>query len=737
VFREECLEKRQVLPEVELSRHKLLKLKVIRIEPEIHWDRSRSAYKAVMLENGMRVLAAPEAMVGDEVFIHPETGHYLYKSGDRLRPRKGWPWTLRRIKVRVRSFFDFLFISFVFPGVISRLIKARTIHGEVTVAEAAFLILAAEDPSFGQGNIVEIGTFQGLSTACLAQGNRKFPNNDGHKVIAIDPHYHDTLPIFLKNMKRLGLQEDVTTLISPSAEVACHHQDPVRILWIDGHHEYEFVKQDIELWEPYLIEGGLMLLHDTGRPGVDRCIDELIRRSGNYHSIGVFNGITYAVKGDNRQHSFLSKMERVYQIRNKFVRFAAFLGLGVERSSMLATRLALTRENKKNGHLKVHQFLSLPLLSLASLLFISLVLELVLRISPPPDLAFTMEGRRFKQWAYEHALAESVPTEYGAMKRLKRNVSMHVDYPGVSSYDVYTGDEGFRTLNIDETKRKIFTIGDSLTFGYWVNEEESWPALVNARLQSKNPQIQVANLATPGHSTFDQFAILKEMVPKYRPDWVVVGFSVGNDYYDNYKDRELGIKLGIDVSSAESVTAKDNSFLQRIFDSQYQSSFREWIKLRSYLFNFVWLRLTPTGVAQNYWTFSYPHNPKFLKGVELTRLAFQRLNKFLKSYDCRLLVVILPTKEQIDFERYEEDYAKRRWRASLIGYHFPPREELPFYSRLLSEILDEQGTPHIDLHDAFLARKSEKLFFPNDFHPSRAGYRLIADAVGDYFEKNL
>lgn len=38
---------------------------------------------------------------------------------------------------------------------------------------------------------------------------------------------------------------------------------PIDILHIDGRHKYEDVKEDFENWEPFVKDGGLILLHDT------------------------------------------------------------------------------------------------------------------------------------------------------------------------------------------------------------------------------------------------------------------------------------------------------------------------------------------------------------------------------------------------------------------------------------------------------------------------------------------
>ena len=52
---------------------------------------------------------------------------------------------------------------------------------------------------------------------------------------------------------------------------------PLDLVFIDGDHSYEHVKQDIELWLPKLRKGGILAGHDYGHPDlpdVKRAVDE-------------------------------------------------------------------------------------------------------------------------------------------------------------------------------------------------------------------------------------------------------------------------------------------------------------------------------------------------------------------------------------------------------------------------------------------------------------------------------
>jgi predicted O-methyltransferase YrrM len=51
----------------------------------------------------------------------------------------------------------------------------------------------------------------------------------------------------------------------------------IDMLFIDGDHEYESVKRDIELWAPFVASGGLLCGHDYfDAPGVQQAVREML-----------------------------------------------------------------------------------------------------------------------------------------------------------------------------------------------------------------------------------------------------------------------------------------------------------------------------------------------------------------------------------------------------------------------------------------------------------------------------
>jgi predicted O-methyltransferase YrrM len=150
---------------------------------------------------------------------------------------------------------------------------------------------------------VEIGSARGKSACYIGMALKE---NGNGKLYAIDPHTRtewndsrslETLNIFRANISALGLTEQVVIVHSFSSEAAQNWTRPIDLIFIDGDHTYDGVKQDWELFVPHVRPFGVVLFHDTiwdlitdqerVRPdmGVPRFVDEL--REQGYQTVTI------------------------------------------------------------------------------------------------------------------------------------------------------------------------------------------------------------------------------------------------------------------------------------------------------------------------------------------------------------------------------------------------------------------------------------------------------------------
>lgn len=88
----------------------------------------------------------------------------------------------------------------------------------------------------------------------------------------------------------------------------------------------------------------------------------------------------------------------------------------------------------------------------------------------------------------------------------------------------------------DEVGRRILVLGDSMTFGHGVAEEEAFPAVLETRLESAGETlpVEVVNAGVKGYGTDQIFRLFVERLIDLSPD-VVVWAAYVNDGFDDVR----------------------------------------------------------------------------------------------------------------------------------------------------------------------------------------------------------
>ena len=160
----------------------------------------------------------------------------------------------------------------------SEYIHPSDVDGWLLPAEGLALAEAARGK-----RVLEIGSYCGLSTICMAR--------TAESVVSIDPHDgrctprpKDTYQECAENLEKYGVLDKVKMLRADSVE-ALDDGDQFDFIFIDGAHDQNSVTRDIEQALSVLAEDGTLAFHDyadgyTGftNPGVTAAVDEFIRK---------------------------------------------------------------------------------------------------------------------------------------------------------------------------------------------------------------------------------------------------------------------------------------------------------------------------------------------------------------------------------------------------------------------------------------------------------------------------
>lgn len=151
-----------------------------------------------------------------------------------------------------------------------------TIFGAFTQDEARTLYTSAVEMG-EKKNFVEIGCYMGRSTSLLsmiAKDNQcDFTTID--IFITTPEGVSDPKAEFIKNMQ--AVDGNYTLMNMESEEAAGIYKQKVDLIFIDGDHQDFMVQKDIDLWQPKMNKGGLMLFHDYGSSwvGVGKAVDAM------------------------------------------------------------------------------------------------------------------------------------------------------------------------------------------------------------------------------------------------------------------------------------------------------------------------------------------------------------------------------------------------------------------------------------------------------------------------------
>ena len=152
------------------------------------------------------------------------------------------------------------------------------------------------------GAVVEIGSFLGKSTLWLAHGMKAggrrglyaIDPHNGHERPEVETGIRDTFQAFLSNVEKGGFGGFVTPIRKLSSEAAQGWKEPIAVLWVDGSHDYEDVKSDLELFSPHVVAGGYIAMHDvSGRhfPGTRKAMLEFFRGNAAFECASGFHNM--------------------------------------------------------------------------------------------------------------------------------------------------------------------------------------------------------------------------------------------------------------------------------------------------------------------------------------------------------------------------------------------------------------------------------------------------------------
>ncbi len=287
---------------------------------------------------------------------------------------------------------------------------------------------------------------------------------------------------------------------------------------------------------------------------------------------------------------------------------------------------------------------------------------------------------------------------------------------------VTTNSLGFRGAEIAMPKPtgrfRIVAVGDSVTFGFGVNDTETFSAQAEQLLRRAlhGADIEVVNLAVPGYETRQEVGLVKRYASALQPDLVLIGFYT-NDVPDALADANSN-RSGTTIAAANPVKG------QVLHMNPAPTSWVETQLRRS--------RAIYTG------------------GHALKALLRRGEGKTGSSLELDLLENHDSADLERAWDRIAQQMADLQAAAAAASFKvgiviLPPREQVAGqfsdsqYQSKVRSIAEPLGFFVIDPLPAMAASPLRKntLFIPYDRnHPSAAGHRIIGETIADFLSRH-
>ena len=344
------------------------------------------------------------------------------------------------------------------------------------------------------------------------------------------------------------------------------------------------------------------------------------------------------------------------------------------------------------------------------------------------------------------------PADFLKLEVVPDRILGAVPSPGtVSEFDKW----GFRNRKVPETV-DIVAVGDSHTYGNTARMVDAWPYVLGG-LTGR----QVYNMGLGGYGPNQYFYLSKTKAFSLKPKLIIWGLYMGDDF-----ENAFSITYGLDywASLRNLPPQKVDANIWEIRPPSWHRDLRNWLSRHSVIYQLAFhsgfggkvqgeiqiknaAQLYP-GLAtslilpdKNILEAFRPkgmlfgldqENPNVREGMRITFELLKQMNELCQQNQTQFLVVVIPTKEMV-FSDYLEHNSKLPL-DDAIG-------KVIVNERLAREqtfkFMTDNNIAYVDSLPGLKKSTSQELYARTaaDMHPSKNGYRVIAEAISEHLKQ--
>ena len=233
------------------------------------------------------------------------------------------------------------------------------------------------------------------------------------------------------------------------------------------------------------------------------------------------------------------------------------------------------------------------------------------------------------------------------------NISINTNSLGYRDYEF--------TIKKPEDINRILVIGDSTTYGFGVEIDETYAKVLEKYLNEEiNKEYSVINAGfKSGRSLDTEYLFVKNEGISLNPDVIIVGFFMGDDFHDyrrniweldNNRDIARIKSKDIYIDSQNRLRNIENNSKKSIKENIYKINV--FLSFHSHFYilfknTFRNILLTIQNGKPEPGIYSLNYSERVKKDIETTLGLIIKMKKIANEHNIKLVILIIPTKDQV------------------------------------------------------------------------------------------
>ncbi len=311
-------------------------------------------------------------------------------------------------------------------------------------------------------------------------------------------------------------------------------------------------------------------------------------------------------------------------------------------------------------------------------------------------------------------------------------------------------------------KYRIACFGDSWTFGWGVELEDSWPKkLENLFRENGFNNVEVLNCAKGGDFTVGYKSKMEPVLELLKPDLVLVGVLQGNDMIQAFQfsmfDNKQNVNAGRVITYFKDsfskylqasfknflklLKSKNNELLNveenyKLMVEEQISNFNEYQRIRYFTVDDTLKNLFVSGILnpsllweyinfpENYFVINDSKSAAAIAAADQVKLDLSEIKNLCEKYSADVIYVNLPESEFIGH------IVKRTALVNNLNNYISSNNRIDSIHRSIADFVN---IPYIQLTERFEQLEDKTAYFYKyDGHPNHKGYQVMAEGIYEF-----